>query len=304
MSANFNCVSIWDRPSQKLGAPVFVDILPKSKLVKLNVTAKTAAAGKTPVCTVTTQKSGDGTVVEVGGALAIDAKPAVHYKKVWQTWEYFGSVLKTLLDDNGIKVKGRIRHGQVPAAVTQDTFYVFPSVPLYEVMNHMLKVSNNFMAEMVFKTLSAEKDSTAGSWEKSSAVALEWWKQKALPSLPRVKNGSGMGDSNRFSARQIVELLRYVWGQKSYLPEYLYSLPAAGVDGTLKLRFKDSRLKGVIRAKTGTLNDYGISSIAGYALMPKKTYAFAILFCNCTNRKQTGHWEMQEKILEAVLPEQ
>jgi serine-type D-Ala-D-Ala carboxypeptidase/endopeptidase (penicillin-binding protein 4) len=303
ISANFNCISIWDRPAQKTGAPVFVDILPKTKLVKLNVTAKTVAAGKAPVCTVTTQKSGEGTTVGVAGGLALDAKGAVHYKKVWQTWEYFGSVLKTLLDDNGIKVKGRIRHGLVPAAIMRDTFYVFPSIPLYDVVNHMLKISNNFMAEMVFKTLSAESDSTPGSWEKSSALALEWWKQKALPSVPRIKNGSGMGDSNRFSARQIVELLRYVWSQKSFLPEYLYSLPAAGIDGTLKSRFKDSRFKGIIRAKTGTLNDYGVSSIAGYVLMPKKTYAFAIFFHNCTNRKQTGHWEMQEKILELSVPQ-
>lgn len=303
LSANFNCVSIWDRPGQKIGDPVFTALLPKAGLVKLNVTAKTVAAGASQSCTVTTQKSGEGTMVDVSGGVALDAKPAIHYKKVWQTWEYFGSALETLLDDNGIALKGKIRHGQVPDSIkSRDTFYVFPSVPLYEAVNHMVKISNNFMAEMVFKTLSAEKDSTFGSWEKSSLLALDWWKQKALPSVPRIKNGSGMGDSNRFSARQIVELLKYVWNQKSYLPEYLYCLPCAGIDGTLKSRFKDSRFKGILRAKTGTLNDYGISSIAGYVLMQNRTYAFAVLFQNCTNRKQTAHWEMQEKILELVVP--
>jgi D-alanyl-D-alanine carboxypeptidase/D-alanyl-D-alanine-endopeptidase (penicillin-binding protein 4) len=167
----------------------------------------------------------------------------------------------------------------------------------------MMKVSNNYMAEMIFKTLSAQADSTPGSWEKASALALSWWKEKKLPAVPKIKNGSGMGDSNRMSARQIVDLLRYVWGQKSYLPEYLYSLSSAGVDGTLKSRFKDSRLKGIVRAKTGTLNDYGVSTIAGYALCQNRNLAFTVMFNNCTNRKQMGHWEMQEKILEMVLPE-
>jgi D-alanyl-D-alanine carboxypeptidase/D-alanyl-D-alanine-endopeptidase (penicillin-binding protein 4) len=59
-----------------------------------------------------------------------------------------------------------------------------------------------------------------------------------------------MGNTNRLSASQIVELLDHVWSQKQYLPEYLSALSVAGIDGTLKNRFKKSPLKGLVRGKT------------------------------------------------------
>jgi PBP4 family serine-type D-alanyl-D-alanine carboxypeptidase len=304
VSANFNCESIWIRPGRTVGSPVLVDILPKASIVKLVVSAQTTAAGKPFSVAAGTQRDGDKTLVTVSGGMPIDASPVVQYKKVWQTWEYFGNVFEKLLEDNKIKFKGKIRRSVVPDSVkARGPLYVFPSVPLYEAVNSMNKVSNNYMAEMLFKTLSAGTDSAKGSWEKSAALALAWWKEKKLPGVPRIKNGSGMGDSNRMSARQITELLRFVWTQKSFFPEYVYSLPSAGIDGTLKSRFKESRLKGIVRAKTGTLNDYGVSTIAGYAFVQKKTYAFSVMFCNCTNVRLHNNWETQEKILELVIPE-
>jgi D-alanyl-D-alanine carboxypeptidase/D-alanyl-D-alanine-endopeptidase (penicillin-binding protein 4) len=304
VSANFNCVSIWMRPGRSVGSPVLVDVLPKAATVKVAVSALTFASGKPSTCGAATRKDGDKTLVTVSGGMPLDAGLLVQYKKVFQTSDYYGAMFERLLNDNKIVFKGKVKTGVVPDSLkSRQPFYVFPSVPLYQAINSMMKVSNNYMAEMIFKTLSAQADSASGSWEKASVLALSWWKEKKLPAVPKIKNGSGMGDSNRMSARQIVELLRYVWGQKSYLPEYLYSLSSAGVDGTLKSRFKDSRLKGIVRAKTGTLNDYGVSTIAGYALCQNRNLAFTVMFNNCTNRKQMGHWEMQEKILEMVLPE-
>ncbi len=304
VSANFNCESIWIRPGRSVGAPVRADILPKTSIVKLIVSAQTTAAGKPVAVAASTRKDGDNTVVTVSGSMPLDASPVVQYKKVWQTWEYFGNVFERLLEDNKIGFKGKVKRGTVPDSVkARGPFYVFPSVPLYQAVNSMNKVSNNYMAEMLFKTLSAEADSAAGSWEKSAALALAWWKEKKLPGIPEIKNGSGMGNSNRMSARQITELLRYVWTRKSFFPEYVYSLPSAGIDGTLKSRFKDSRLKGLVRGKTGTLNEYGVSTIAGYAFVRNKTYAFSIMFRNCNSHVQQNNWEMQEKILELVIPE-
>jgi D-alanyl-D-alanine carboxypeptidase/D-alanyl-D-alanine-endopeptidase (penicillin-binding protein 4) len=304
LTANFNCVSVWERPAAHAGAPLLADILPKSSLIKLVVSGKTDSAGKPSNCTASSQKDGGKTVVTVGGTMPVDTCPVIYYKKVWQTWEYFGNILMKLFEDNKILVKGRLVRGVLPDSIkARPPFYVFNSVPLYQAVNSMMKVSNNYMAELIFKTLSAERDSTFGSWEKSSALALAWWKEKNLPMVPKIKNGSGMGDSNKMSARQITGLLRHVWDQKVYLPEYLYSLPCAGVDGTLKSRFKKSRLKGMVRAKTGTLNDYGVSTIAGYAFLRNKTYVFSVMFNQCNSRTQFDHWEMQEKLLEMALPE-
>lgn len=304
VSANFNCESIWMRPGAVVGLPVLVDILPKSGLVKVTVTARTVAAGRQNTCIASTQKDGSRTLVTVSGSMPIDAAPALSYKKVWQTWEYFGDILVRLLGESKIRFSGSVRRGVVPDSVkARGPFYTFPSVPLYQAVNSMMKVSNNYMAEMLFKTLSAKQDSVAGTWDKSAALVQSWWKEKKLPGAPRIRNGSGMGDSNRMSARQIVELLRWVWHQKSFFPEYVYSLPSAGVDGTVKSRFKNSRLKGILRAKTGTLNDYGVSSMAGYAFVGNRTFAFAMIFSSGSRARQYSTWEMQQRILEMVIPE-
>jgi D-alanyl-D-alanine carboxypeptidase/D-alanyl-D-alanine-endopeptidase (penicillin-binding protein 4) len=304
LSANFNCVSVWARPGAAAGSPVFSTLLPRAKIVTLANTAKTATTGKISDCAIVSRNAGESTSVSVSGTLPLDGKQVLEYRKVWQSRDYFASILQNLLVENKIAFKGGFRHGLVPDSLRQKTpFYVFGSIPLYDIVTDMFKYSSNFAAEMIFKTLSAEKDSTFGSWEKSASLASAWWKEKGLAGSPKIRNGSGMGDINRMSCRQIVDLLTFVNKSKAYLPEYLSALPSAGVDGTLKSRFRTSRFKGIVRGKTGTLNDYGVHSIAGYALLPKKTYAFAIIFNGVSNRSAGHQWEMQEKILDLVVPE-
>jgi D-alanyl-D-alanine carboxypeptidase/D-alanyl-D-alanine-endopeptidase (penicillin-binding protein 4) len=300
LSANFNCTSVWLRPGANAGAPAYADILPKAKTVSLVNRAKTLG-NKLLDWIIASRREPNTTDVKVSGGIGIDSKQVVEYRKVWQTWEYFGDVFKNLLDENHIAFTGAIRHGVTPDSVKQkEPLYVFPSIPLSDIITDMLKYSSNYTAETIFKTLSA----APGSWEKSAALATSWWKEKRISATcPLVKNGSGMGESNKMSCRQITDLLAYLYRQKSTMPELLYALPCAGIDGTLKSRFKNSRFKGIIRGKTGTLNDYGISTIAGYIFLPKRTLTFAILFNNCTHHKHYQLWEMQERILEAVVPE-
>jgi D-alanyl-D-alanine carboxypeptidase/D-alanyl-D-alanine-endopeptidase (penicillin-binding protein 4) len=163
----------------------------------------------------------------------------------------------------------------------------------------MFKYSSNFVAELIFKTLSARRDTVQGSWPRSSAIVMDWWKSRGLPGMPVIKNGSGMGNTNRISAAQVVALLEYVWRRNDYYPEYISALSIGGIDGTIKSRFLKSPLKGLVRAKTGTLNNYGISTLAGYLLLDSGPYAFA-LFCSMTGKTQFEDWTLQEKILETA----
>jgi len=59
-------------------------------------------------------------------------------------------------------------------------------------------------------------------------------------------------------------------------PEFLASLPIAGVDGTLQRRFRNEDLLRKVRAKTGKIS--GVTSLSGYAVNERdETFAFAIL---------------------------
>jgi D-alanyl-D-alanine carboxypeptidase/D-alanyl-D-alanine-endopeptidase (penicillin-binding protein 4) len=79
----------------------------------------------------------------------------------------------------------------------------------------------------------------------------------------RYENGSGLYDSTAVPAAAVVQVLVAAWRDFRVGPDLAAALSTGGVDGTLRRRFKDDRLRGRIRAKTGTLAQ--VSSLAGYA---------------------------------------
>ena len=88
-------------------------------------------------------------------------------------------------------------------------------------------------------------------------------------------NGSGLSRRERISAASLNALLRTAW-QRPVMPEFLASLPLAGIDGTMKKRLKNSAASGRARIKTGYLN--GVRSAAGYVFDPQGgRYAVSVL---------------------------
>lgn len=281
--------------------PIAVDLFPEMPGIRITTLATTVPKNKKEETEVVTSFDSSATLVTVKGSMGLDEPGSYNFRKLWQTWEAFGNALLPLFTRRGISFSGKIIHGKVPQRIScRAPFYEFLSEPLSEEINRMFKYSSNFTAEMLFKTLSAHRDTAQGSWEKSISLVNLWWKERALPGVPAVKNGSGMGNTNRISPAQTVALLSYVWRQKTWLPDYCAALSTAGIDGTLKSRFVKSKLKGMVRAKTGTLNALGVNTLSGYLFLPgSPPYAFAI-FCSKTGHTQFEDWMMQEQILEKV----
>ena len=300
LSANFSTVAVYHRPGTRVKQPVIIELFPENAAIKAVNSAITVSASKKSDFKVTTRPDSGKTAVIVEGNLPIDETASYSYRRVWQTWEVFGGALRPLFKRRGISFSGKVVHKRVPRRLNaQPPLHEFVSLPLSKCIEEMFKYSSNFAAEMVFKTLSVHRDSIQGSWGRSADLVSSWWQQSGLPGQPVIKNGSGMGDFNRISASQVVALLGHVWNRKTYCPEYLSALSVGGVDGTVKSRFTKSRIKGLVRAKTGTLNSYGVSTLAGYLLLDSGPYAFAI-FCSRTGKNQYDDWVLQEKILETV----
>ena len=82
---------------------------------------------------------------------------------------------------------------------------------------------------------------------------------------------------------------------------FLASLPASGIDGTLRRRMKAPPYRGRIRAKTGYIT--GVSCLSGYVLddSGKEVLAFSIL----VNRVRAGNgWrakQMQDRICRLLV---
>src|SRR5438132_1187516 len=91
-----------------------------------------------------------------------------------------------------------------------------------------------------------------------------------------LKNGSGLNDTNRFSARQIATLLSAVWKRFPIAAEFMASLGIAARDGTMRLRMEGTDAAGRLRAKTGTLER--VTALSGYVQsLGGERFVFSVL---------------------------
>ena len=76
-------------------------------------------------------------------------------------------------------------------------------------------------------------------------------------------DGSGLSTDDRLTVAALTGLLVRSWDDLRLQPKLIASLPGPGEPGTLHSRFRDGE-RPVLWAKTGTLSDDRVSSLAGY----------------------------------------
>ena len=94
-----------------------------------------------------------------------------------------------------------------------------------------------------------------------------------------IHDGCGLCTHNRLSPVALTAVLRYGYANGAIRSSLERNLSHAGIDGTLAREMTGQKLRGKVRAKTGTLSHpYGISSLAGFCEGPDgHTLAFAIM---------------------------
>jgi D-alanyl-D-alanine carboxypeptidase/D-alanyl-D-alanine-endopeptidase (penicillin-binding protein 4) len=173
---------------------------------------------------------------------------------------YAYGLFKTLWQDSGGNLAGRLRVAAVPPGAS--LMVTSESPPLAEVIRSINKFSNNVMARHLLLTLGAERYGAPGTVEKGDRAVDEFLNRRGIvvPEL-RVDNGAGLSRASRISARGLVRILLAA-EQSPYRPEFISSLGLAGLDGTVRRRFRDEDFAGHMHLKTGTLS--GVHAIAGY----------------------------------------
>ncbi len=129
-------------------------------------------------------------------------------------------------------------------------------------MGEYNKKSVNIIGENLIKTLGAEFIGTPGSWESGRKIISLFLKNIGIKNGFKIVDGSGLSLLNRLSPNALADVLEYAFQNKSVGLDFITSLPVAGIDGTLKKRFKDKEMKGRIVAKTGYLKN--VRSLSGY----------------------------------------
>jgi len=263
LSLNSNVVAIHVAPGERAGQAGRVELEPDSGFFEVVNRTRTAGprAARRVLVSSTADGAGGRQRIVVEGRLPAGGRPAVSWRKIDDPAQYFGQTLRRLLELRGVKVTGRVRLGAVPPGAQLLT--VVESEPLADVLRRLNKSSNNFMAEQLVKTLGAVTAGPPGSWSSGLAAVEGFLASFGLPRGSYVmKNGSGMNDANRFSARQAVRLLAEMVRRFPVSAEFLASLPVAGKDGTIRWRLDGPETAGQVRAKTGTLD--GVNTLAGY----------------------------------------
>jgi len=266
VSLNWNAVGVYLRTGEG-GKKPEVEVEPSSDYFEVENQLSVGPGRRYRRFTVASEVAGDKQKdkqkILVKGTLPAESSTVTVWKKIDNPPMYFGQTFKQMLLDRGIKVKGRVKVGLVPQGQTR-MVYVAQSETFDVILKRMNKISSNFIAETLLKTVGAEIKGAPGSFSKGVDVAEDFLEKEV--GIPRgtyvMKNGSGLNDVNRFSAAQISKLLRYMYDRFPLQPEYLSSMGIAGKDGTLRYRFEGSDAVGRLRAKTGTLES--VSALSGY----------------------------------------
>ena len=155
---------------------------------------------------------------------------------------------------------GSYRYGTIPENARLVHTHVSPK--LSDQIAVMNKKSNNVMTRQLFLTLGAEKHSLPGTLEKSRLVIEQWLKDKDINfSNSFIDNGSGLSRKSMITTQLLSDILNDA-ARHPDAQLFMDSLSVAGIDGTMRNRFRNHPAQGRLFIKTGTLN--GVRAIAGY----------------------------------------
>lgn len=266
LSFNWNSVNVFVRPG-KAGVPAAVFADPKNDYIEL--INRVTTANKTDLRVERKSKTKHDQLI-VSGTIAVGALEQVVYKSITHPDYWAGENFKVFLNQQGIAYKGTVQIKTVPSSA--QLLVTYKSKPLRDLVTDMAKFSNNYVAEMLTKALSTKKPAEL----RSGVERIRQWLVKKNWNAKNFvfENPSGFSHDNKFRAEDLGKLLVELRSDFSLSPEFMVSLPVAGIDGTLKKRLKD--MPASVRAKTGYLD--GIIGLAGYYQKNGEQRAFVFMY--------------------------
>lgn len=297
-SLNGNAVAVTVTPGPSAGAPARVVMDPPSS--NLVLTGRVITATKGPAAPIVqTSDAGSGqTRVTVSGRIRLGSEPRTVLRRIVQPDLFLGQTFKQLLQKRGITIDKPLRVAAAPKDGLR-TLATHDSPTLAVVVHELGKRSNNFVAEQILRTLGAEVMGRPGTWQKGLDAVARYLDGIGIPRATyTMRNGSGLYESNRFSAEQIATVIRSAMRDFRISGEFLASLAVSGADGTLANRMAGSAAERYVRAKTGTLAK--VSCLSGVAGAPgQKPLVFSFLMNDV--RSPTDARALQDQATELLV---
>ena len=283
LTVNDNALDLFVKPGIQVGAPALITTGPPDPLLKIVNRVVTGARGTKRELNAYRALAGDQ--LEITGSIALDDKGYTGGIGISRPALLFAYLLRASLSQHGVTVKGTTRTIDVrPAAgfVVQppNTPVVNPgstrieiasmqSVPFSVIAAHTLKPSQNLYTEIILRTLgtvvppAANTPNIDRTSESDGLEVVKTFLREAgiNPASLVLSDGSGLSRNDMITAEATIQLLTYMHRHR-YASVFRDALPIAGVDGTLRTRFKGTPAENNLRAKTGTLSS--ANSLSGY----------------------------------------
>ena len=254
----------------------------------------------------TFQPAGSG-VVSVLGQWPVGAEPRLLDVVVPLPADWFAAALKAALKRRGITVAGRAYGVVWPQSAQWSRSSALKlgevlSPPVADLVRDFMKPSQNLETDLLLadvgETARADRSLPGPTSEEAGLVELRAFlsSMRAPVADLHFDEGSGLSRNNLTTANLTVALLQSMSRHRESAA-FLDSLPVAGVDGSLRFRFRDTAAAGNLRAKTGTLR--WSHALSGYLA---SACGERLAFCIMLNRyfsgtSRSGHDEIDPLVL-------
>lgn len=236
-----------------------------------------------PVLNKTTSGKQGGPIAKRVGSSHIEVRGNVSEKKtIWsipidRPTLYAAANFRHHLLQAGIPIQGSVRiitaAKSLPGPSAQNTIAMVQSPPLIEIINMMMKTSNNHLAEQIYVSVSNARLGK-GSYTNSLRLEQDLLRRAGIdPARVQAMDGSGLSEGNRVAPADMTKLLTFM-SKHVYAQQYYDCMAISGKDGTLRNRM--STIAGRVHAKTGTINN--VKTLSGYiALSQGNVLSFSFL---------------------------
>ncbi|HXW60378.1 MAG TPA: D-alanyl-D-alanine carboxypeptidase/D-alanyl-D-alanine-endopeptidase [Myxococcota bacterium] len=240
-----------------------------------------------------------GDTVVISGHMQKNSDPHYALMAVRDPAMLAGTYFKEQLKHMGIKVDGKVVAKVTPTNAVKLTSH--QSRSLGEALIDFTKISNNIANDSLLKAISAQNGQRPATAKHGLKLASDFLaKEVGIDAGSLVAaDGAGLSRYSLITPAQMVKILNYAALHFHMGPEFMAALPIAGQDGTLSRRLKDQRLKGNIRAKTGSMS--GLHNLVGYISNNHgERFSFAFMINGFVGSAEK-YIKMQEDFLAAMF---
>ena len=215
---------------------------------------------------------------------------------ITKPYKSFYYALKDALQKSGVSVKGGFRLNKIPGNAKE--LFTHYSKPLEKIVSKTAKKSNNLYARHLMLLLGAKMYGAPATLSKGrQAVSYILRSRGALKSGPlHIDNGCGLSRSSKITAKILAGVLDDAYTR--YGMRWMKTLSIAGVDGTIKRRFRGTIVRNRAWMKTGTLKR--VKNISGYVKSRNGRVYTTVILVNTTK----GRWkaaQLQNNIIKWLV---